>query len=155
MLKIALIGCGKIADQHVQAIHRIPDCEIVALCDREPLMAKQLGERCGVTVCFSDAREMLRSVRPDVVHITTPPQSHYSLAAECLKAGSHVYVEKPFTITAGEAESLIQLADRRNLKITAGHNLQFTLEMLEMRRLVKQGFLGGNPVHLESHFSYN
>jgi predicted dehydrogenase len=94
-------------------------------------------------------------MRPDVVHITTPPQSHYSLAAECLKAGSHVYVEKPFTITAGEAESLIQLADRRNLKITAGHNLQFTLEMLEMRRLVKQGFLGGNPVHLESHFSYN
>ena len=155
MLKIALIGCGKIADQHVQAIHRIPDCEIVALCDREPLMAKQLGERCGVAVCFSDAREMLRSVRPDVVHITTPPQSHYSLAAECLKAGSHVYVEKPFTITAGEAESLIQLADRRNLKITAGHNLQFTLEMLEMRRLVKQGFLGGNPVHLESHFSYD
>jgi predicted dehydrogenase len=155
MLKIALIGCGKIADQHVQAIHRIPDCEIVALCDREPLMAKQLGERCGVTVCFSDAREMLQSMRPDVVHITTPPQSHYSLAAECLKAGSHVYVEKPFTITAGEAESLIQLADRRNLKITAGHNLQFTLEMLEMRRLVKQGFLGGNPVHLESHFSYN
>jgi predicted dehydrogenase len=155
MLKIALIGCGKIADQHVQAIHRIPDCEIVALCDREPLMAKQLGERCGVTVCFSDAREMLRSVRPDVVHITTPPQSHYSLAAESLQAGSHVYIEKPFTITAGEAESLIQLGDRRNLKITAGHNFQFTLEMLEMRRLVKQGFLGGNPVHLESHFSYD
>jgi predicted dehydrogenase len=155
MLKIALIGCGKIADQHVQAIHRIPDCEIVALCDREALMAKQLGERCGVTVCFSDAREMLRSTRPDVVHITTPPQSHYSLAVECLKAGSHVYVEKPFTVTAGEAESLIQLGDRRNLKITAGHNFQFTLEMLEMRRLLKQGFLGGNPVHLESHFSYD
>jgi predicted dehydrogenase len=155
MLKIAIVGCGKIADQHVHAIHRIPDCEIVALCDRELLMAKQLGERCGVTVCFSDAREMLQSVRPDVVHITTPPQSHYSLAAECLKAGSHVYVEKPFTITAGEAESLLQLADRRNLKITAGHNLQFTLEMLEMRRLIKQGFLGGNPVHLETHFSYD
>ena len=64
MLKIAIVGCGKVADQHVQAIHRIPDCEIVALCDREPLMAKQLGERCGVTVCFSDAREMLQSCGP-------------------------------------------------------------------------------------------
>ena len=42
-LRIAIVGCGKVADQHVQAIHRIPDCEIVALCDRELLMAKQLG----------------------------------------------------------------------------------------------------------------
>lgn len=155
MLRIAIVGCGKVADQHLHAIHRIPDCEIVALCDREPLMATQLGERCGVSACFSDAPEMLQSVRPNVVHITTPPQSHYSVAADCLKAGSHVYVEKPFTITAGEAESLIQLAEDRSLKATVGHNYQFTLEMLEMRRLVKEGFLGGNPLHLESYWSYD
>ena len=48
MLRIAIAGCGKIAEQHVQAIHRIPDCMIVALCDREWLMAKQLGERFGI-----------------------------------------------------------------------------------------------------------
>ena len=92
---------------------------------------------------------------PDVVHITTPPQSHYSLARQCLESGSHVYLEKPFTITAGEAESLIQLAESCGLKITVGHNYQFTLEMLEMRRLVKEGFLGGKPVHLESYWSYD
>jgi predicted dehydrogenase len=155
MLKIAIAGCGKVADQHVQAIHRIPDCEIVALCDREPLMARQLGERRGVSACFSDLKELLEAARPDVVHITTPPQSHYSLAAECLKAGSHAYVEKPFTTTAGEAESLIDLAEDRGLKITVGHNYQFTLETLEMRWLVKEGFLGGKPAHLESYWSYD
>ena len=90
-----------------------------------------------------------------MVHITTPPQSHFALARQCLEAGSHVYLEKPFTITAGEAESLIQLAENCELKITAGHNYQFTLEMLEMRRLVKEGFLVGRPVHLESYWSYN
>ena len=155
MLKIGIVGCGKIADQHVQAIHRIPDCEVVALCDREPLMAKQLGERFGISACFSELSEMLEAARLDVVHITTPPQSHYSLAKQCLESGSHVYLEKPFTITAGEAESLIRVAERRDLKITAGHNLQFTLETLEMRQLLAQGFLGGKPVHLESHFSYD
>ena len=155
MLRVAIVGCGKVADQHVQAIHRIPDCEIVALCDREPLMARQLGERCGVSACFSDPKEMLHVVSPDVVHITTPPEGHYSLAAECLNAGSHVYVEKPFTITAGEAEALVQLAEDRGLRATVGHNYQFTLEMLEMRRLVKGGFLGGKPVHLESYWSYD
>ena len=90
-----------------------------------------------------------------MVHLTTPPQSHYSLAKQCLESGSHVYLEKPFTITAREAESLIRMAERHDLKITAGHNLQFTPETLEMRQLLTQGFLGGKPVHLESHFSYD
>ncbi len=155
MLKIGIVGCGKIADQHVEAIHRIPDCEVVALCDREPLMAKQLGERFGISACFSELSEMLKAARLDVVHITTPPQSHYSLAKQCLESGSHVYLEKPFTITAGETESLIRVAQRRDLKITAGHNLQFTPETLEMRQLLAEGFLGGKPVHLESYFSYD
>jgi len=155
MLRVAIIGCGKIADQHVLASRRIPDCLVVGLCDRELLMAGQLGERFGIKACFADTAEMLRATNPDVVHITTPPQGHFSLAKQCLEAGCHVYLEKPFTVTAPEALELIQLAERRGRKITAGHNLQFTLEMLEMRRLVAQGFLGGKPVHLESHFSYN
>jgi predicted dehydrogenase len=155
MLKIGIVGCGKVADQHVLAIHRIPDCRIEALCDRELLMAKQLGERFGISKCFSDLREMLEVVSPDVIHITTPPQSHYSLAEQCLKWGSHVYLEKPFTVTASETESLIQLAQRCGSRITVGHNYLFTLEMLEMRRVVKEGFLGGRPTHLESYWSYD
>src|SRR6266576_3833721 len=155
MLKIAIVGCGKVADQHVAAIHRIPQCEIVSVCDWEPLMAKQLAQRFGIAGCFSDLKEMLEAVSPDIVHITTPPRSHYSLARQCLESGIHVYLEKPFTITAGEAESLIQLAENCGLKITVGHNYQFTLEMLEMHRLVKEGFLGGRPVHLESYWSYD
>jgi predicted dehydrogenase len=155
MLTIAIVGCGKVADQHVQAIHRISDCKIVSVCDRELLMAKQLGERFGVSQCFSDLQEMLGTTTPDVVHITTPPQSHFSIARESLESGSHVYLEKPFTVTTEEAESLIELAESRGLRMTAGHNYQFTLEMLEMRRLVNKGFLGGRPVHLESDWSYD
>src|SRR6266481_5317807 len=154
-MRVAIVGCGKIADQHVHAIRRIDDCIIVGLCDRELLMARQLGERFGINACFTDLQELLETTTPDVVHITTPPQSHYSLAKQCLESGSHVYLEKPFTITAREAESLIRMAERRDLKITAGHNLQFTPETLEMRQLLAQGFLGGKPVHLESHFSYD
>src|SRR5437016_284519 len=155
MLKIAIVGCGKVADQHVAAIHRIPECEIVSVCDWEPLMAKQLGQRFGIAGCFSDLKEMLHAVSPDIVHITTPPRSHYSIAKQCLESGSHVYLEKPFTVTASETASFIVLAQNRGLNITVGHNYQFTLEMLEMRRLVREGFLGGRPVHLESYWSYD
>jgi predicted dehydrogenase len=118
-------------------------------------MARQLGERVGVSKCFSDLREMLETSKPDVIHITTPPKSHYSLARQCLESGCHVYLEKPFTITADQAESLVQLAEDRGLKITVGHNYQFTLEMMEMRRLVSAGYLGGRPIHLESYWSYD
>jgi predicted dehydrogenase len=154
-LKVAIIGCGKIADQHVEAIRRVADGSIVAVCDRESLMAQQLGERFGISACFSDLNEMLTAIRPDVVHITTPPQSHYSIGKQCLEFGSHVYLEKPFTVSAEEAESLIDVAKSLSLQITVGHNYQFTQEMLEMRRLVKDGVLGGKPVHVESCWSYD
>jgi predicted dehydrogenase len=155
MLRIAIVGCGKVADQHVQAIQRVAACEIVALCDRELLLAKQLGERFGIAACFSELSQMLDAAHPNIVHITTPPQSHYSLAQQCLECGINVYLEKPFTITAEEAESVVEQAKRRGLKLTVGHNYQFTLEMLEMRRLLKGGFLGGKPSHLESYWSYD
>ena len=154
-MRVAIVGCGKIADQHVQAIHRIPDSTIVAVCDQEPLMAGQLAERFKIPRQFTNVAEMLDSTNPDVVHITTPPQSHHDLGQQCLQAGSHVYLEKPFTVTAAQAQSLTRLAENRNLIVAAGHNYQFTAEMLEMRALCAQGFLGGRPRHLESHWSYD
>src|SRR5262249_13018681 len=94
-------------------------------------------------------------VHPDVVHITTPPQSHFALARRCLEAGCHVYVEKPFTLKAQEAVGLITLARERKLKATVGHHLLFSDPAMRMRDLVQSGFLGDGPVHLESYYGYN
>jgi predicted dehydrogenase len=152
--RVAIVGCGKIADQHVQAIARVEGSEVVGVCDREPLMAEQLAERFAVPGCFGDLMEMLRRVKPDVVHITTPPQTHYDLAKVCLESGSDVYLEKPFTVTAFEARSLLSIAEATGRKMTVGHNYQFTAEMLAMRQLVQEGFLG-RPVHLDSYWSYD
>jgi predicted dehydrogenase len=154
-LKVALIGCGKIADQHVRAIQRCTGSEVVAVCDREPMMAEQLSERFGIPGRYMDADEMLRTERPDVVHIVTPPQTHETLALRCLEAGVHVYVEKPFTVTAAEAARVVGFARERGLQVTAGHNCQFTPEMLRMRQLVRDGYLGGAPLHMESHWPYD
>ena len=154
-MRVAIVGCGKIADQHAQAVRRIPGSSIVAACDRERLMAQQFAERFGISRCNEDVGQMLLETLPDVVHITTPPQSHYTLGLQCLSAGAHVYLEKPFTVTAQEAGTLIETATRRNLKITPGHNYQFTPEMMAMRSRVEGGFLGGRPIHLESHWSYD
>ena len=98
---------------------------------------------------------MLEGTQPDVVHITTPPQSHFDVTRICLEAGCHAYVEKPFTLNATEAEELLTLAKKKGLKITVGHDAQFTPVALRMRKLVREGFLGGPPVHMESLFCYD
>src|SRR5579862_2504557 len=154
MLKVAIVGCGKIADEHASSIGRIKGCEIVGVCDREPLMAQQLAERFGIKRHFTELTELLSEMRPDVVHITTPPLSHFELAKLCLESGCHVYVEKPFTLCLQEAEGLIALAENRRLKITAGHDDQFRNAARRMRGLVQSGYLGGAPVHMESYYCY-
>jgi predicted dehydrogenase len=154
MLKVAVVGCGKIADSHVTQIQRIPGCEIVGVCDREPLMAKQLCERFPIKAYFGDISQLLDEASPDVVHITTPPESHYDLARKCLEAGCHVYVEKPFTLYESEARSLIELANANGRKITAGHDDQFSHVARRMRSLIRAGYLGGPPVHMESYYCY-
>lgn len=155
MLKVAIVGCGKIADAHASQIQRIKGCEIVGVCDREPLMARQLFERFPVKQCFSDLTALLREARPDVVHITTPPASHFDVARFCLEHGRHVYVEKPFTLHAEEARILVALANEKGLKLTAGHDEQFSHVARRMRALVQSGYLGGAPVHMESFYCYD
>jgi predicted dehydrogenase len=155
MIRVGIVGCGKMADQHAVQIQRIPDARIIAVCDNEPLMAKQMAERFRVKSFFSDPREMISTDKPDVVHITTPPLNHFELGRMCLEAGCNVYIEKPFTLNTLEAEELIRLAGENRLKITAGHNAQFTHVMVRMRQLVNGGYLGGRPVHMESHYCYD
>jgi predicted dehydrogenase len=149
MIKAALIGCGLVADQHMAQMQRIPGVQIVGVCDAELLMARQLADRFHVSNCFSDASEMLKQARPDVVHIATPAQTHFPLGIICLEAGCHVYMEKPFSVTSKQAEELLNLAQGKGLNMTVGHNLQFNPEAMRMRELVKNGFLGGPPAHIE------
>lgn len=154
MLKIAILGCGKIADSHAAQIQRIKGCEIVGVCDQEPLMARQLYERFPVKRYFSELEQLLTEAKPDVVHITTPPGSHFEIAKACLARGCHIYVEKPFTLNAEQARSLVALANEKQLKLTAGHDDQFSHVARRMRELVRNGYLGGTPVHMESCFCY-
>ena len=100
---------------------------------------------------LSDVSDLLDRVRPDVVHIVTPPASHAELAARALQAGCHVYVEKPFTSTRAEAESLLQLAAQRDRLVCAGHQYLFERpNLLALEALPTIGRL----THVESYFSF-
>ncbi len=155
MIRVGIIGCGKIADAHAEQIQRIAGCEIVGACDREELMAKQFFERFPVKKYYSDVHRLITEARPDVIHITTSPQAHFDLAKICLDAGCHVYIEKPFTVNTAQAEELVRIATEKNLKLTAGHDDQFSHAARRARELVRQGYLGGRPMHMESYYCYD
>jgi predicted dehydrogenase len=152
-LNVAIAGCGQFADAHLQQIQKIPRATLVAVCDRYRDLAAQAAARFGVPQLFESLEEMLAQAKPDVVHITTPANTHFAVASECLRAGCHVYVEKPFTETAQEAEELVRLAARGGLKVCVGHDQLFDPSWLALRRAVDEGAIG--PVrHVESVLGY-
>lgn len=153
-MKVAIVGCGRVADQHVAELQHIADCQIVGFCDREELLASQMVERWGVGASYGNIIELIEKKKPDVVHITTPPQSHFDLGMSCLRLGCHVLMEKPFALDTEEARALIDKARDMQLKITVCHNAQFSHAAIRMRDLIRSGILGGDPIHMESIWCY-
>lgn len=154
-LKVALVGCGKIADGHVEEIQKLPDkAVVVAVCDRELLMAEQMAVRYGIPAFYDSYEKMLEAARPDVVHITTPPQSHVALTRTAVDAGCHVYVEKPLTLNYPDTKALVEYVQKSGKLLTIGYTYLFDPPALEMRRLIDAGALG-DIVHVESYYGYS
>src|SRR5450631_631440 len=99
-LNIGIVGCGKIADGHIEGIQKLPCARLVAVCDLEPVLAEQIALRFSVPQWYTDFDRMLSEHRFDVIHIATPPDSHLALARKAAQAGCHLFIEKPLAINA-------------------------------------------------------
>jgi predicted dehydrogenase len=153
-LRVALIGAGQIARLHLNCLKTLRGVEIAGVCDLSPAVAESIAERYGVPAWFTDHAAMLRDVKPDVVHVTTPPTSHFRLAMNALQSGAHVLVEKPATATLAELEQLVRYAGERQLVITEDYNYVFNHATREIARWVETGALGA-VVHVEVMMSLN
>src|SRR5215204_6373682 len=99
VLTAALIGTGKISEEHLKFLTASPRARVVGVCDLSPSLARYASERFGAGRPFTDYAAMLAEVKPDVVHVLTPPGTHVRLVGDCLRAGAHVIVEKPVAPT--------------------------------------------------------
>ena len=147
-MKAALIGAGQIARQHLACLKTLPGVELAAICDLSPATAEAAAERYGIPAWFTDYRAMLEKARPDVVHVTTPPTSHFRLAMDSLDAGSHVIVEKPATSTFYELETLTRRADEAGRHLVEDYNYLFNYAPQEILRRIKSGQFGA-VTHVE------
>jgi predicted dehydrogenase/nucleoside-diphosphate-sugar epimerase len=124
---------------------------VSAVVDPDPSALEEMRQIQPGARGFASLEDLLRTQSVDVVHICTPPYTHESLTEQVLEAGCHVYVEKPFVETAAAATRLAKLADRKGLKICAGHQLLHeppTLRALELLPAL------GELTHVESYFSF-
>jgi len=142
VLRVGVIGYGYWGPNIVRNFHTQKSSTVVAICDRDPHVLAKAASTYPELDVHSDVDAMLQSPNIDVIAVVTPVWTHFNLAMAALLNGKHVFVEKPFTLTSGQAEQLIETADRKNLKIMVDHTFVFTGAVRKIKQLVDANELG-------------
>lgn len=142
-IKAGIIGMGFIGRQHVEAIRRVPNTEIVALCEHDLAKARAAAEELGIPHYYTDIDELLEHHKDlDVIHNCTPSGLHYELNKKIIQAGINVYCEKPFTVNAKESAELVELLEKSGLKGGVNFNYRHNLMVMEMKEKVANRSVG-------------
>lgn len=141
-IKIGVIGYGYWGPNLVRNFSEIPEAQVVAVSDLDPQRLNLVKTRHPTINTTTDHQTLLSDPTIDAIAIATPVSSHYNLASQALAAGKHVFVEKPLTETAKQAEDLIAAAEKRNLVLHVDHTFIYTGAVRKIRELVAKGDLG-------------
>ncbi|HTA24080.1 MAG TPA: Gfo/Idh/MocA family oxidoreductase [Terriglobales bacterium] len=142
MIKFGVIGYGYWGPNVVRNLDLLDKTEVLAVCDKSPASRKRVQKAYPGVRVTSDAAELMSSKDLDAIAVITPVWTHYELTKAALEHGKHVFVEKPFTSNSAQAEELINLAAKKNLKIMVDHTFLFTGAVNKIRELLKEGTLG-------------
>lgn len=142
MIRVGVIGYGYWGPNVVRNFYGVDYTSMEMLCDMNPSALARAKKNYPALEVTTDPEEILKSTKIDAVAIVTPVWTHYKLAKAALENGKHVFVEKPFTSSSEQAEELIQLAQRKNLKIMVDHTFLFTGAVRKIRELTESGALG-------------
>ena len=145
-MKYALIGCGRIATNHIKAAVN-NQLEIAAVCDvqedhMETLLAKH-GLQADTSIKrYTDYKAMLEEAQPELVSIATESGLHAEIAIFCIKHGVHVIIEKPMAMSMADANEIIRLSEEKKVKVSACHQNRFNIAIQEMRQALEEGRFG-------------
>jgi predicted dehydrogenase len=141
-MRIGVIGYGYWGPNIVRNFHSQENSEVALVADRNPKCEARLKKVYPSIGFTTDENQVLTSPEIDVVAVVTPVWTHYELAKKALENGKHVFVEKPFTYSVQQGEELVELAERKNLKIMVDHTFLFTGAVKKIKELVDKKELG-------------
>jgi len=158
-LNIAIVGSGLIATKkHIPSILKIKNkLNLVAICDQNIDLAKEVADKFGIKKIYSALDEMLRKEQIDIIDICTPPFTHSDVAIKSLNAGCNVMIEKPMAITVEECDNIIEAAKINNKNICVAHSDLFYPSFIRAREKVENGEIGdfkGMRIFLSTPTSY-
>jgi predicted dehydrogenase len=142
MIRVGVIGYGYWGPNIVRNFNNSDISRVVMVCDQRPESLRKVRQSYPKVKVTCDSAELINSPQIDVVAVVTPVWTHFELAKAALKNGKHVFVEKPFTFTATQAEELVNLAEQKNLLIMVDHTFLFTGAVKKIRQLIDDGTLG-------------
>ena len=143
-MKYALIGCGRISPNHIEAAKN-NGLEIVALCDIDIDNARAKAESAHLSPdvkIYSDYNKMLDETSPELVAIATESGKHAFIAIDALNAGCNLIIEKPIALSLADADEIIKLSDEKNLKVCACHQNRFNKSIQKIRQALEMGRFG-------------
>lgn len=141
-VKFGVIGYGYWGPNVVRNLDQLDGSSLVAVCDTNPVARQRAQKQYPHLKVVSETAALISSPEIDAIAIITPVWTHYELAKAALEQGKHVFVEKPFTSDSKQAEELIELAIRKNLKLMVDHTFLFTGAVRKIRQLLQDGTLG-------------
>jgi len=142
MLKFGVIGYGYWGPNIVRNLDGVEEVRIQAIADKSATARQRAAAKYQGVRVTADAFEVISSTDIDAIAIVTPVWTHFELAKAALENGKHIFVEKPFTSTAVQAEELINLAAQKNLQIMVDYTFLFTGAVRKIKQLLQEGKLG-------------
>ncbi|MCL2546944.1 MAG: Gfo/Idh/MocA family oxidoreductase [Oscillospiraceae bacterium] len=143
--RVAIIGCGGIANgKHMPSLHKLNMVEMVGFCDIISARAEEAKAAFGSkdAKAYTDYKQMLAEVKPDVVHVCTPNKSHCEITCAALEAGAHVMCEKPMAKTAEDARKMLETSKKTGKLLSIGYQNRYRPDSLYMNKVCKRGDLG-------------
>ena len=146
-MKYALIGCGRIATNHIKAVLN-NHLEFAAVCDVVPqqmenLLAKhELNHDVHPSISYTDYKEMIEKEQPELVGIATESGVHAEIALYCIDHGVNVIIEKPMAMSIADAEEIIRRSEEKGVKVSVCHQNRFNVAVQQMRKALEAGRFG-------------
>jgi predicted dehydrogenase len=141
MTKMAVVGLGKMGLSHHAIVNMHPDVDLVGVCDSSSYVLGVLKKYTGIDT-YDDFDDMLEKVDLDAIVIATPSSSHASMVRKALERDLHVFCEKPFTLSANDANDLEALSRERGLVTQVGYHNRFVGAFREVKTVLEQGAIG-------------
>jgi predicted dehydrogenase len=150
-LRAAVIGTGFMGGAHVEGLRRIDGVDIVAVASGTPELAREMAERAAIPKHYDDWRQVLNADDVDVVHNCTPNYLHHEVNMAAIRAGKHIFSEKPLAMTAAEAEELLQAAGEAGVVHAVNFNYRGYPLVQQARAMVASGEIG-TPLLIHGHY---